>query len=242
MMTIIFSCMNRNENLIRSIESWVDSHNFIKEIIVVDWSSKKPLIENDYLKKLVIEKKIKIIRVDNEKYFSLAKSYNLAASNASSKIILKLDADYVLKDRRWMDHIQNQVLGIEGISNNGKLSEYFIRGDHMFSLCYTGFLLINKENFLMYNENMEGYGHDDIELYERTKKQFVNLKEIIFFNIKDYIYHISHSDEERGENYKNKDIKKTSINNSLVNEKFIFSKYKEKVKDGNFSVLERIVN
>lgn len=242
MVSIIFSCMNRNENLIESIESWMDSHSFIKEIIVVDWSSKRPLIENYYIKRLVTKKKINLIRVENEKYFSLAKSYNLAASRASSKILLKLDADYVLKDCRWMDHIQNQVLGIEGISNNEKLFDYFVRGDHLFSLNYTGFFLVNKENFLMYNENMQGYGHDDIEIYNRTKKHFPNLKEIIFFNIKDYIYHIPHSNDKRIENYENKDLKETSLTNSLVNEEFVPSRYKEINKDGNFFVLERIKN
>ena len=235
--------MNRIESLSSSLQSWVDAHRTLTDFVVVDWSSSRPIYENSTVRRLLEEKKIKVVRVEGEKYFSLPRSYNLAArhSSTTNKIILKLDADYVLKDARWLDHIHNQITGAEGISSNEKLSGYYITGSHMFSLSYTGFVLLNKENFVQYNENMEGYGHDDIEMYERMKTMFPELREIIFFNIKDYIHHIPHSDDDRGTNYENKNIKETSLKNMDVDKNFTTAKYKVLSEEGNITVVKRVV-
>lgn len=242
MISAIFSCMNRTENLSTALDSWVNSHHSINDIVVVDWSSKKPIYENSLIRRLVDERKVKVIRVEKEKYFSLPKSYNLAFRYTSkvNKILLKLDADYVLKDSRWLDHICSQINGDEGISNNGKLSDYFIVGSHMFSKSYTGFILLNKENFVQYNENMQGYGYDDLEMYIRMKSAYSNLAEIVFFNIKDYIYHIPHSDEERVANYENKNLKETNLQNMKISASWHSARYRELSCQGNLITLERI--
>ena len=236
--------MNRTENLSEALRSWVDSNRTITEVGVVDWSSEVPICENSTVKDLLEGEKIKVVRVNGEKYFSLPMSYNLAIkyTSESNKIILKLDADYVLKDARWLDCVYNQVVGIEGISSDDKLFGYFITGNHLFSLSYTGFALFNKENFVQYNENIEGYGADDMEMYERMKNDFPNLKEILFFNIKDYIYHIPHSDEERGANYRNKNIRETTLKNMQVSSKFRVAMYKEISKNNNLTIVERITS
>lgn len=236
--------MNRTENLSEALRSWVDSHRTITEVVVVDWSSEVPICENSTVKDLLEGEKIKVVRVNGEKYFSLPMSYNLAIkyTSESNKIILKLDADYVLKDARWLDCVYNQVVGIEGISSDDKLFGYFITGNHLFSLSYTGFALFNKENFVQYNENIEGYGADDMEMYERMKNDFPNLKEILFFNIKNYIYHIPHSDEERGANYRNKNIRETTLKNMQVSGKFRVATYKEISKNNNLTIVERITS
>lgn len=242
MISLIFSCMNRLENLRVSLDSWVDGHPAIGDIVVVDWSSERPIYDDDRIRSLCLNGKIKVVRVEGEKYFSLAKSYNLAYSNTNPKnrVLLKLDADYKLVDARWLNHVHDQMLGIEGISNAERLSDYFIVGSHMFSRSYTGFVLINKKHFVFYNENMEGYGHDDIEMYSRAKFKFPELREIIFFNIKDYVFHIPHSDDERVANYAEKDMKKTSLKNMEAISDFVPSTYRELSSEGNLIVLERI--
>lgn len=143
-------------------------------------------------------------------------------------------------DKRWLEPIRNQVLGLEGISNMGRLYDYFIVGSHTFSLNYTGFILVNKENFVFYNENIEGYGHDDVEMYARIKKKFPELKEIPFFNIKDYIYHMPHTDEERSVNYENKDIHKTSLRNMKASPEFKLSSYKTLSEYQGLVTVERV--
>jgi hypothetical protein len=243
MISAVFSCMNRLENLRASLDSWVDSHHAIGEIVVVDWSSAKPIFHDPLIRRLCEDGKIKVVRVEGEKYFSLAKSYNLAffKTNPTNRVLLKLDADYRLLDSRWLNHVFDQLLGVEGISNSGQLSDYFIVGSHMFSRNYTGFVLMNKQHFLLYNENMEGYGHDDIEMYSRMKSKFPSLKDVVFFNIKDYILHLPHSDHARVENYANKDTRDTSTKNANASSEFALARYRVLSSEGNLEVVERII-
>lgn len=234
--------MNRAENLCSSLESWVGSHPLIGDVVVVDWSSKKPIHEEPLPKRLMDEGKVKIVRVEGEKYFSLSKSYNLAFLNTAPihKILLKLDADYRLINPSWMDYIQNQI-NCDGAPNDGELYWYFMTGHYMFSLSYTGFFLVNKRNFVFYNENMEGYGYDDVDMYARTKRAFPGLRENWFFNIKDYISHLPHSDEERCANYKEKDMKKTNVTNMKASSTFKISSYKTLVESDWLKIVERII-
>lgn len=233
MISLVYACMNRENNLIESISSWIEEP-YISEFIIVDWSSTIPLIENNYIKNLVYEKKIKLIRVDGEKVFSLSKAYNLAFSIASHKIILKCDTDYKNINSSWMKHL---------VFDNNQLNNYFITGDYLFSKSLTGFLLINKSDFVGYNENFEGWGYDDIDLYNRIQKNNIKLKQIIFFNIKDYIHHIPHSEQSRTENYaiKNK-LESLGNNKNKSNSHFCLSKYRTILSINYYQILERIKN
>ena len=87
--SVICAVKNRINMLKFSINSWVAYKN-IHEFIIVDWSSDDITHdEEEYFKKL--DDRIKIIKVENEKYFNLSKSFNLAAKNASGDLLLKLD-------------------------------------------------------------------------------------------------------------------------------------------------------
>ena len=63
---------------------------------------------------------------------------------------------------------------------------------------------------------------------------------MIFFNIKDYIFHIPHSDEDRVANYRNKDMLETSTRNMDVPGEFILSSYRTLDMKGNLKTVERI--
>jgi hypothetical protein len=226
MISCIISCMNRQNNLLSSLNSWVESHPLIKDIVVVDWSSEKKLIENNVIKKLVDEEKITLVRVIEEKYFSLSKSYNIAYkyTNSQNSILLKLDSDYQLTNPSWIDRIY--------IRNN-LLNNYFICGDWRFGLSLTGFLLVNKKDFCFYNENLSGWGFDDRDLYSRISNKVMP---IIFFNILDYIKHIEHNDEDRTNNYEIKDKEKSlkqNIEISKETKEILLSEY-ETINSSNF--------
>lgn len=214
MISIIYSCMNREKNLISSLESWIGVHKYITEIIVVDWSSNIPLIENREISNLVSNNKIKILRVDNEQYFSLPMSYNLAYDYTfeSNKIILKLDSDYKLINNKWLDYL------VLSEKNNNELDNYFIVGNYKFSKSLTGFLLVNKKDFIYYNENFEGWGYDDQDLYLKIQENHLSLDKVIFFDIKNYIQHLDHTELDRIQNYiiKNKDASRIR-NKELAN-------------------------
>ena len=207
MISAIISCMNRTDRLIVMLPTWAKME-CIKDIVIVDWSSKIPIIQNENIQEILQKyNKIKIVRVDGEKYFHLGKSNNIGFqfTNKENKILLKLDVDYININESWIDH-----LALEEIDNKFYLKDYFLVGSWRFAPSSSGFLLVNKSHFEEvkgYNENFSyGWGKEDHELYDRIyvsnlKKANRFFEKIIFFDIEKYIYHMPHSDELRYCNY-----------------------------------------
>jgi hypothetical protein len=262
--------MNREEALEKMLPSWTKVER-IKDFVVVDWSSKKPIIEN----KIVLEQlnrfeNIKIVRVENEKYFYRCQAWNLARkyTDEKNKILLKLDVDYFNLAHRWMD----SLFLFQSKDNNFYLNDYFITGSYQFMPYSLGFLLVNKKDFgLGYNENFKPvWGFEDEEIIKRIEKQFVSdwkdrvevhkgwegLKRIIFFNMAEYIYHIPHSFKQRVENLqlseyvlgKGFDITKmwtlAMVNKEIGkrDELWVPSEYKILEESRNYIRVERILN
>jgi predicted glycosyltransferase involved in capsule biosynthesis len=197
--------MDRTNRLEKMLPTWAKIEN-IKDIVIVDWSSKIPIIESENIQKILKEfNKIKIVRVENEKFFHICKSNNIGFkfTNKENKILLKLDVDYLNIDSSWMDYLTFRD------ETPLRLKSYFIVGSHVFYKSSSGFLLVNKKDFKNvegYNENFtSGWGWDDYDLYERIYKYKKELdppfEKIIFFDIKKYVYHIPHGDELRYCNY-----------------------------------------
>lgn len=236
--------MNREQALEKMLPSWTKV-NEIKDFIIVDWSSEKPIIENKIIKEQLLKyPNIKIIRVEGEKYFYRCLAWNLAFQNTNieNKILLKLDVDYLNINHSWIDSLN--------LTSDKTLNNYFLTGCDNFMRYSFGFLLVNKYNFKQgYNENMEPvWGFEDHDLYSRIRKENIyktyehpdikntqpwdGLNHIYFFNIKDYIYHIPHSEEKRFENlkYSEKVLTKRGLNleegwklalkNRILSEKF----------------------
>jgi len=200
--------MNRTERLEQMLPSWAKIES-IKDIVVVDWSSEIPIIENENIKKILQKfNKIKIVRVENENFFHICKSNNIGFkfTNEENKILLKLDVDYVNIDESWIDYLALK----KREDGNFYLKQYLLVGGHRFYKSSSGFLLVNKKAFKSvkgYNENYSsGWGGEDNDLYERICKNERELgkkffEKIIFFDIKKYVYHIPHDDELRYCNY-----------------------------------------
>lgn len=226
------SCMNRSKNLLESLASWVDSHKYINDIIIIDWSSSIPLFEHKIIKEYLHNQKITLIRVEGEDFYSISKSLNLAAQNAKNNILLKLDADYKSIKSSWIDNLY--------INEKNKLgSKYFIHGQWEFSKSLNGFLLVNKSNFLFYNENMSGWGYEDTDAYNRIAES--GIRPIIFFNIKDYIKHLDHPENDRVINYKTKDRKiSADQNKSIANKPFELSKFETISEDMGYKILRQM--
>jgi len=223
--------MNRELNLISSLYSWINVQE-ISEIIIVDWSSKNLINNNTIIQNLLTssKKKFHIIRVNNQEYFSLPKSYNIGVKYVTNDIILKLDCDYANIDSSWI-----QFLPLK----NNLLNNCFISGDFLYSgKSLSGFLVINKKDFIYYNEQLHGWGYEDIDLYLRLKKN--NLSQIIFFLLKKYVNHIDHTDEDRVKHYKEKNLYKSNIENKNISEKntdIKISKFQTVLETKNYTVL-----
>ena len=122
--SILCACQDRTDSLLKSLPTWLDCP-YVVEVIVVDWSSKEPLHDNTLIKDYIDQGYVRLIRVDGESYFSLAKSYNLAKDFAACSVLMKMDADYVLKSSTWMDALRLKR------NNRGKyclLKNYFLQG------------------------------------------------------------------------------------------------------------------
>lgn len=221
MISTIISVMNRTDRLGTILPSWAN-FDIIKEIIITDWSSKENLIENQQIKDLIKEyPKIKIIRIDNQEYFHLPKSYNLAFNftNPEYPFVLKIDADYLnINESNWLDNLL-PIIKDDKYINGINLSK---------DKSLSGFLLIHKKNFGKgYKENLaNAYGADDIDLYNRIEK---NISKLLILDLNKYIYHIPHTDKLRVDNYQIKELNINKLLNNQIKEKNIdwdIQKYK----------------
>tara|TARA_R110000868_G_scaffold386689_1_gene655050 strand:- start:263 stop:3136 length:2874 start_codon:yes stop_codon:yes gene_type:complete len=216
--SIICACKNRYDALKISLNSWV-MFDEVKEIIIVDWSSDKS-IEN----LLNLDDRIKIIRVNDKKYFNLSQPLNLAASLTTGEYILKLDCDYIINPyynffENYKVNDNSFVTGNpaykspEYLDENGICSvdysrmsaddytEYVNSYSHYFKYL-KGLLFVSKEHFLKiggFDEDIESYGWEDGEIIKRLEKLNLEHKKMNY----DYnVIHIPHPDRKRFENCK----------------------------------------
>jgi len=213
--SIICACKNRYEALKIALNSWI-MFDEVKEIIIVDWSSDKPI---DNL--LELDGRIRIIRVDGKKYFNLSQPLNLAASIATGDYILKLDCDYVINP--YYNFIkeykidQNSFLSgnaeyknFEYYDDNNELKidmgsmsvEDILNYVNLYSNYFRylkGMLFVSKKNFLKvggFDEDIQSYGWEDGEIIKRLESLNLEHKKLSF----DYkIFHIPHPDRKRFE-------------------------------------------
>ena len=197
--SLLFPVMNRTNVLIQSIPTWLESDSF-SELIIVDWSSSEPIFTDPLTQNIINDPRVRIIRVENEPYF-LSPSYaiNLGVSRASNKKILKLDVDYKLINIDLFRFI-NQISPL--------LKRSFFVTDFVFckiTISIIGFILFNKDHFLAvngYNENLKGWGYEDIDFYNRLSEV---VQKNILSDLDSYIFHIPHEDSLRVANYIDKE-------------------------------------
>jgi glycosyltransferase involved in cell wall biosynthesis len=202
--SIVCACMNREDTLKVTLTSWLKFKE-VGEIIIVDWSSKNSL---EWV--LDLDERVKLIRVNEQLYFNISKAYNLAIDNATKDYILKMDTDYLLNPYYNFFELHakpetNYYTGDWSGSEGNPIFKYL-----------NGLIYIKKSNLLAvngYNENFEGYGWDDTDLYyilnsKGEKRLYIN---------HDYsIMHIAHPDTTRTENYQNKRIQSSCRDNKRL--------------------------
>ena len=111
--TIVTACRNREENLRKAINSWINIDPY--EIIIIDWGSERLIKSDDF--EAHIRKYIKIIRYEHPNWV-LTWAFNEGLSKVKTKYTIKLDCDHVVK---------------EFISEENKCSKsMLIRGSHRY--------------------------------------------------------------------------------------------------------------
>lgn len=176
--------MNRNENLIKALPSWIENKG-IDEIIIVDWSSKEPVHEC-IVKNGLADSRIKVIRVDDQPRWILSYAFNLGFRAASFNKILKTDADIIIYSDFFEKNSLSENTFIAGNWRNAPAGQEHING----------FFYVSRENLLHikgFNEYITTYGWDDDDIYHRLDASGIKRTQV---NI-DTIYHIPHDDALR---------------------------------------------
>jgi len=211
------ACMNRNENLEKSLVTWIKLP--VKEIIIVDWACEKNL---EYLLKL--DDRIKIVRVNNKKYYYHSAANNLKIKYATCNWIFSVDAD-ILIDNNFFDEYkldENIIYQGRGKRDSGIFGVF---------LCYKKW--INKIGG--FNEKMDnGWGYEDNDLYNRLKNTGIKFTKIN----KRFLNHISHSDDMREMNTKVKNINLSNKKNIEISNSYLWSE-KDKKQNHNERIYVR---
>lgn len=182
--SLVTCCMNRNENLVKALPSWLACEE-ISEVIIVDWSSDKPV--HEYICEHGLnDRRVKVIRVGGQSRWILSYAFNIGFRAASYDKILKTDADIIVHK--------------EFFSNNLLFDDMFISGDWRIAKKgqehINGFFYVSRENLMKikgFNEYITTYGWDDDDIYNRLEQSGSKRTHVDV----DSIYHIPHDDSQR---------------------------------------------
>lgn len=156
-LSLCTASMNRTKNLLSSLESWLKFPE-INEIIIIDWSSEKPLIDS---LTHIDDNRIKIFRVEGQINYSCSKANNLAVNLARYDRILRIDADVIINKGFFENHRYRK-----GKYWSGNWKDVENKSDKHLN----GTLLFRKEEFQQingYDERVIKYGWEDEEFLNR---------------------------------------------------------------------------
>jgi len=177
--------MNRNNNLILSLFSWLQCKE-VSEIIILDWSSSIPVKTSITHLISGTSKSVIIARIEDQSKWILSIAYNIAASLTNYNTILKLDCDDILHIDFFKNHKLHKHKGSFYCGNwKNALTP---NEKHLNGVLFTRSQDFNEVNG--YNEFIQTYGWDDSDIYERL--QSVGLNPLSINN--SFIQHIEHSD------------------------------------------------
>lgn len=175
------------------------------EFILLDYDSQDGLADwvADHLQEHLRSGLVTYYRMTDREYFHTAHAKNVTHLLSKGEIICNLDADNYLDSEL--------VLAIREVFQSNSRS--IIRGKRR---CTRGRIVINRCDFLTlggYNEEMQGYGHEDNEFVRRGTR-YLGLKRHALGRFDKYI---SHSHTERAMNSPFKSIRESNrINRALM--------------------------
>ena len=201
--SVVVSCKDRSEMLEISVRSWILKHQ-IKEIIIVDWCSSQSLkrFEN-------IDNRIKVIRIENQPFYNASKPINIAIQQAKYEKILKMDVDYILNPYLPLESLVDIQ---EGEFVAGNWQQYHLDNSLGFIRNLNGIICCHRKFFLkagLYNEDIDNYGREDCEMFERLQSIGVKRKDIEFSPNHVPVYHNPHGDNLRSMNRKDTNVNET---------------------------------
>jgi Polysaccharide pyruvyl transferase/N-terminal domain of galactosyltransferase len=183
--SVLVAAMSRTEHLVRAIVSWLHFAE-IGEIVVVDWNSSPPLAAE--LAHLA-DGRIRLVRVVGVERWSLSLAFNFGARFVGGPLLLKLDADSVLRPGFFERH----PLAPE---DNHFYSGNWAKGRDENEQHLNGIMFVAAARFRAaggYNEWIRGYGREDTDLYDRLEETGLERRDISV----DHAAHLPHDDALR---------------------------------------------
>jgi glycosyltransferase involved in cell wall biosynthesis len=171
---------DRNSFLEKSLSTWI--HFPFDEILIVDWSSTEPVL--DVLKKYN-DPRIKLIRVNGEESYRHSAGRNFKVKMCKNEWVLSIDSDVMLTPQFGKDIILNDSI-------------FHTINTDISCASGIGTCVFSKTQFNSVrgcNEEMNGWGFEDLDLYLRMREQFKNK-----FYSYDTIYHQPHDNTLRTKN------------------------------------------
>jgi glycosyltransferase involved in cell wall biosynthesis len=182
--SLVTCTMNRSENLLKALRSWVQCPE-ISQIIIVDWSSTNPF-RDDLAASGIDDARILVARVQGQSRWILSYAFNFGFRLAAYDKILKTDADIIIHSRFFAENDLKSSTFLSGDWRTAAKGQehingfFFIRRDDLFGV--KGF-----------NEYITTYGWDDDDLYFRIEQMGCNRVRVKTGGI----YHIPHGDTQR---------------------------------------------
>lgn len=182
--SLVTCAMNREENLLRALASWLACPE-IAEIVIVDWSSEAP-VAGALAREGIADPRIRLVRVEGEPRWVLSWAFNVGFRLAQGDRILKADADIVLEERFFAKNHLAPGRFIAGNWRNAEEGQAHVNGfffAHRADLAAVG----------GFNEQITTYGWDDDDLYARLVEAGAERQDVAAGTIR----HLDHSDAAR---------------------------------------------
>lgn len=154
--TIVTACRNREDNLRKVIQSWLDIYPC--RIIICDWGSADPLT-HEQLGIRDLKDAVYIIRRESDRWI-LSWAFNEALLRVESKYTLKLDCDHLISKDFLESNPPCFGQFSRGHWRHAEEGQQYING--AFMSCTD---LLRRVGY--YDERITTYGWDDSDLYSR---------------------------------------------------------------------------
>ena len=156
--SLVTACKNREENLLKVLDSWLQTD--CKELIIVDWSCDTPLFET-FHQAGIKDRRIQIYRVQDEPRWILTHAYNVGLKRSEGSSILKLDNDHAITK----DFFSVNTLA-EGL--DARIGSWRLAKDASQAYINGAFFCQSKalRDVGYFNELITTYGWDDTYLHE----------------------------------------------------------------------------
>lgn len=187
--SIVAACMNRHQNLLKVLPSWLATE--ADEIIIVDWSSREELWP---MLKDFNDTRLKVIRIDGEAHWILTHALNLGLRQAQHETVYKFDCDI----RVAPDFIhKNPIRKGEFIRGFWKLAVEAGLDDQKYVNGTFGAFKKDLIEIGYYDERIVTYGWDDSDIYMRLT---MNLGLAARLIDQASVWHIEQQESQRTEN------------------------------------------